>query len=110
MRAVKLSTGPKSPVENRRKRGLTNRTAILICGMHRTGTSALTRVLSLLGAALPRNIYPPGTGNELGHWEPRDVVKLHDEMLNAAGHQPDQIVKMLLVPRAHHVENMIAHQ
>jgi len=29
---------------------------ILILGMHRSGTSALTRVVSLMGAALPKSI------------------------------------------------------
>jgi hypothetical protein len=62
-----------------------DRTAILICGMHRSGTSALTRVLNFLGADLPNNLYPPGLGNKSGHWEPRDAPQLHDEMLGSMG-------------------------
>lgn len=53
--------------------------------MHRSGTSALTRVLSLLGAALPKNLLGAGVGNETGHWEPKRLVDLHDEMLTEAG-------------------------
>ncbi len=61
------------------------RTAILVCGMHRSGTSALTRMLNFLGASLPADIYPPGPGNELGHWEPADSGPLHDAMLASMG-------------------------
>ena len=60
-------------------------TAILVCGMHRCGTSALTRVLSFLGAALPIDVYPAGPGNEMGHWEPRDLGPLHDRVLASVG-------------------------
>jgi hypothetical protein len=61
------------------------RTALVVLGMHRSGTSALTRVLNLLGAALPHNLMPPGPGNELGHWEPIRVAALHDEILDSVG-------------------------
>ena len=49
--------------------------------MHRSGTSALTRVLSLLGAALPKNLIGPGLGNAAGHWEPQRLVDYHEELL-----------------------------
>lgn len=61
------------------------RAAILVLGMHRSGTSALTRALSLMGAALPRNLMGAGHGNELGHWEPQGLADLHDQMLAEAG-------------------------
>jgi GT2 family glycosyltransferase len=53
--------------------------------MHRSGTSALTRVFNLLGADLPKSMMGGGAGNELGHWEPVDLVNLHDEMLSSMG-------------------------
>lgn len=59
--------------------------AIVVLGMHRSGTSALTRVLSLLGADLPKNVLGPGLGNETGHWESDDLWPIHDDMLTAAG-------------------------
>jgi hypothetical protein len=49
--------------------------------MHRSGTSALTRVLSLLGAALPKNLLGPAPSNTAGHWEPWKLVIYHDELL-----------------------------
>ncbi len=67
------------------------RTAIFVLGMHRSGTSALTRVLSLLGAALPRNLYPAGLGNERGHWEPEAAVRLHERILAAAGTSSNEL-------------------
>jgi hypothetical protein len=57
------------------------RTCIVVLGMHRSGTSALTRVLSILGAALPRHVMSPGPSNETGHWEPQKLVDFHDEVL-----------------------------
>lgn len=54
---------------------------ILVLGMHRSGTSALTRVLSLLGAALPNTLVGPGPGNESGHWEPARLVEYHNRLL-----------------------------
>lgn len=53
--------------------------------MQRSGTSALTRALSLLGARLPRNLVAQGLGNETGHWEPAAAIRLNDEILEQAG-------------------------
>ena len=50
------------------------RTAILVSGMHRSGTSAITRVVSLLGAGLPCDIIDARRDNERGFWEGRAVV------------------------------------
>ena len=65
--------------------GNARRTAILILGMHRSGTSAFTRVLNYLGATLPSNLLSPNRSNEAGHWEPVRLVELHDNMLQEAG-------------------------
>ena len=67
------------------------RTAIVVLGMQRSGTSALTRVLSLLGASLPRNLVAPGLGNETGHWEPAAAIRLNDEMLAHAGSSVNEL-------------------
>ncbi len=61
------------------------KTAILIAGMHRSGTSALTRTLGHLGATLPRTLLPPGPGNESGHWESQAIISLNDQLLQAFG-------------------------
>jgi hypothetical protein len=59
--------------------------ALIVIGVSRSGTSALTRVINLLGATLPENLLPAGHGNERGFWEPRDIVELSDEILRSFG-------------------------
>ena len=79
----RLSTTPPEPLPEGRRR--LKRRAILILGMHRSGTSAFTRVLSLLGADLPANLLPARPDNEAGFWESRDIAGIHDELLESAG-------------------------
>src|SRR5262249_50757363 len=66
-------------------RGVVTRQAVLVLGMHRSGTSAVARLANLLGTDLPKNILPIGIGNELGHFEPARAVSLNEEMLQSAG-------------------------
>ncbi len=61
------------------------RTCLLVLGMHRSGTSAITRILNLMGAELPKQLLGALPGNEAGHWEPERLVLLHDRMLAEAG-------------------------
>ena len=58
--------------------------AILLLGMHRSGTSASTRVLNLLGADLGADLMPSAEGNNArGFWEHRGVVAIHEELFGA---------------------------
>jgi GT2 family glycosyltransferase len=59
--------------------------AILVLGMHRSGTSALTRLLNLLGCELGTQLLPAAEDNETGFWEHQGVVLLDDEVLALAG-------------------------
>lgn len=61
-----------------------DRTAILVLGMHRSGTSAITRVMSILGAALPERLMPKAEGNPVGYFEPMAIVTLHERLLASA--------------------------
>ncbi|MBS7554198.1 sulfotransferase family protein [Ancylobacter dichloromethanicus] len=54
--------------------------------MHRSGTSALTRTINLLGAAAPQTLLAASASNERGHWESEPIVRLNDEILAACGH------------------------
>jgi predicted O-methyltransferase YrrM len=67
------------------KRARGERAVLLILGMHRSGTSALARVLNLLGLELPEGLMGPGYGNALGHWEPERLMRLDDEIFVAMG-------------------------
>lgn len=55
--------------------------------MHRSGTSAVTRVFSLLGATLPKQ--PMLSVSQEDHWEPEPLVHLHEAMLEEAGSRWD---------------------
>lgn len=59
--------------------------AILVLGMHRSGTSAATRVLNFLGADLGPNLLAPGFSNDLGFWEHLDAYKINDSLLHSLG-------------------------
>ncbi|MFM9847871.1 MAG: hypothetical protein ACKVP3_12010 [Hyphomicrobiaceae bacterium] len=61
------------------------RICLLVLGMHRSGTSAVARVASLLGADLPKVVMGPNRGNERGHWEPERLVACHDRLLEKLG-------------------------
>lgn len=61
------------------------RVAIVVLGMHRSGTSALARTVSLLGAELPVRIMGASRGNETGHWEPERLVEIHEQLLHESG-------------------------
>lgn len=61
-------------------------TALVVLGMHRSGTSALTRVLNLCGAYLPDKLRPPKLGaNDKGFWEAEDIIDLNERMLGNLG-------------------------
>lgn len=51
--------------------------------MHRSGTSALARIVSFLGAALPRHLVPATDSNPRGHWESAPLVAMHEQLLAA---------------------------
>lgn len=61
------------------------RSALMVLGMHRSGTSALTRVLSLHGPALPGDLMAGRADNPRGFFESRGMVALDDRMLAALG-------------------------
>ena len=61
------------------------RTAYLVLGMHRSGTSALANLLALAGASLPREVMPADTHNARGYFEPWRIAVFNDRRLAAAG-------------------------
>ena len=54
---------------------------IFVLGMHRSGTSALTRVLSLCGGSLPPRLLTVHESNTKGHWEPIEAIAINDDFL-----------------------------
>ncbi|MEE6176557.1 sulfotransferase family protein [Mycobacterium sp. 050134] len=53
--------------------------------MSRSGTSALARVLSLCGGALPTALFGPSESNPRGHWEPQAALQINDTILHRQG-------------------------
>ncbi|HET6972100.1 MAG TPA: hypothetical protein VFH92_13315 [Phenylobacterium sp.] len=67
------------------------RTAYLVLGMHRSGTSAVTQLLALAGCDLPTNVMPGDEHNAKGYFEPWKIAIFNDERLRAAGSAWDDI-------------------
>jgi hypothetical protein len=59
--------------------------AVLIAGMHRSGTSALSGVLTKLGVAAPEDLLPADAHNERGYFEAKRIVGFHDRLLARLG-------------------------
>jgi len=71
---------------------LTARTAPLcILGIHRSGTSTVTRALNIAGLYLgeERDLMPPHPQNPEGFWERLDIQIFHDDLLGVMGRQWD---------------------
>ncbi len=57
--------------------------AIVVLGMHRSGTSALGGLLRLLGADLGSRLHPGDRHNEAGYFEHLDLLEAHEQVLRA---------------------------
>lgn len=69
--------------------------ALIILGMHRSGTSLLTGLLSQVGVRMGRRLYAPQKGvNEKGFWEHEDIVDIHDELLLSLRSQWDDLLPL----------------
>jgi hypothetical protein len=77
--AQRSSTGPQDA----------GRKALVILGMHRSGTSALGGALSRLGVDFGRHLTPPAKDNPRGYFEHPQIVALHDQLLRALGSRWD---------------------
>lgn len=63
-----------------------NNKLVIILGMHRSGTSAITRTLPVLGVALGDRLIPSIEGNNAkGFWEDIDLNDFDNEILAAIG-------------------------
>lgn len=60
---------------------MSNKRIIAVLGMHRSGTSALTRALVAVGANAGDNLLPAGLDNPKGFWEDKDFVLMNERIL-----------------------------
>ena len=67
--------------------GVCNQDIVCILGMHRSGTSLLTRMLNLIGVYLgpEQLLMHPNFANPRGFWEHDEIVSLNDEILRRLG-------------------------
>lgn len=74
-RVLDMESSPQTAVPSR---------AVCVLGMHRSGTSVVSRMLGLLGAYLgpEGSALPPNPDNPKGFWEHRSFVALNDDILS----------------------------
>jgi hypothetical protein len=58
---------------------------VLVLGMHRSGTSALTGILNILGADLGLNMMKAAEDNERGFFENRSIYNINEKILESLG-------------------------
>ena len=61
------------------------RQAILILGMHRSGTSAMAGISCLLGAGAPAGMMEAALDNPTGFWESLPITALNEAIFRSAG-------------------------
>lgn len=57
---------------------------LLVLGPHRSGSSAMTRSLSLLGYELPKTLIKDNSSNRRGHWESQPVARRNETYMQDA--------------------------
>lgn len=65
------------------------KTCIVVLGMHRSGTSAITGALEKIGVALPQDLWPAQEDNPKGFFEGRKVIELNEKLLAQNGSNYD---------------------
>jgi hypothetical protein len=82
-----MMSPPSVPIEQMRRNRIAaissavqRRPIVLVLGMHRSGTSLCSHILSALGVDIADDI-GVNRGNEKGHWERWEIVEFHDRIL-----------------------------
>ncbi|UTA49544.1 hypothetical protein L1F30_08400 [Simiduia sp. 21SJ11W-1] len=64
---------------------MSEKTALVIVGMHRSGTSCLSGILAILGALPPAHLIPANEANKKGYWESFEINRFNDSVLADLG-------------------------
>jgi O-antigen biosynthesis protein len=70
---------------------LSQRRLVVVLGMHRSGTSAITKSLELLGVCLGDELHPAGFDNPKGFWEDSECVEINNRLLTHLGSAYDRL-------------------
>ena len=73
------------------KKKVNQQRLIVVLGMHRSGTSAITKSLELLGVGLGSELHPAGFDNPKGFWEDRDCLEINERLLKHLGSAYDHL-------------------
>lgn len=103
-------TGAMAPKSKVKASTAARRQALVVAGMHRSGTSAMARLLSLVGGALPERVMDPGPDNPLGYWEPWEMVALDDAILRSIGSRWDNVFAVTDNDRAFAIRDQFLDQ
>jgi hypothetical protein len=89
---LQLTSPTTTRQDNRRSHTSTPKTAIVVLGAYRSGTSALARVLNLCGAFLPERVIAARLGiNPKGFWETEAVNDLNGRLMQYLGADWDRV-------------------
>jgi O-antigen biosynthesis protein len=92
--APKLTMPASSPTDPPCPAQLAGSTALVVLGMHRSGTSALAGMLHHLGVDFGHRLMPASPDNPRGYWEHRDLVAVNDRLLAELGCRWDMVRPM----------------
>jgi hypothetical protein len=67
---------------------------LVVLGMHRSGTSALSRGLLTMGVNLGSNLNPPNETNPSGHWEDLNILEFNENLLVTLSMRWDTLAPM----------------
>ena len=65
--------------------------AVVILGMHRSGTSAVSRFINMLGFDLGEHLMAPRKDNPKGFWENEEVVRHNEELMSSTSVRWDSL-------------------
>lgn len=68
--------------------------AVVVLGMHRSGTSAIARSVAALSVYLGNDLFGGHPENPTGYWEDRNLVALDDRVLESFGLRWDSIPRI----------------
>jgi hypothetical protein len=79
------------PGKRRGKDIVSKKKAIIVAGMHRSGTSAVAGVLSLLGAGFGKDMIGPSHDNKKGFFENNNISRTNDLIMQSLGSPWDSL-------------------
>ena len=82
-----MTKNPKHHTKNFDYEKINQKTLIVILGMHRSGTSLITRSIEALNVLFTNNLMPPAIDdNPKGFFEDVDITEFNDGLLRFCGY------------------------